>query len=120
MFTARVRNDGGHLMYSGTINKTSPVVDLNQVLTGIWDERTWQDWHIVMTPLFTCMDAVVSEGSVPLPYTVQVPVPALLFGKSGQVYALVVKPGDTAVYVPEAGVLQIQVFGSSIQLKAVR
>lgn len=107
-------------MYSGLIGKGTPVVDLLQVLTGQWDERTDGDWHIVMTPLFTVMDAVVSEGSVALPYKVTVPVPALLFGKSGTVYALIVKPGDDALYIPEAGVVQIQVFGAATQLKAVR
>lgn len=120
MFTASVSDHRGYLMYSGLVGKTTPVVDLLQVLTGQWDERTVNDWHIVMTPLFTVMDAVVSEGSVALPYTVTIPVPALLFGKSGDTHALIVKPGDTALSVPEAGVVQIQVFGSATQLKAVR
>ncbi len=107
-------------MYSGLIGKTTPIVDVLTVLTGQWDERTYQDWHIVLCPFFVTMDRVCDAGSVPLPFNVTVPTPALLFGKSGNAKALIVKPGDEALDVPEAGVVQIQIFGSSSQLKAVR
>lgn len=107
-------------MYSGLIGKTTPIVDVLTVLTGQWDERTYQDWHIVLCPFFVTMDRVCDAGSVPLPFNVTVPTPALLFGKSGDAKALIVKPGDEALDVPEAGVVQIQIFGSSSQLKAVR
>lgn len=107
-------------MYSGLIGKTTPIVDVLTVLTGQWDERTYQDWHIVLCPFFVTMDRVCDAGSVPLPFNVTVPTPALLFGKSGDAKALIVKPGDEAIDVPEDGVVQIQVFGSSSQLKAVR
>ena len=107
-------------MYSGAINKTSPIIDINTVLTSSWDERTVNDWHIVMTPFFTSFDAVVDAGSVALPFTVSKPVPAMLYGNSGSVSALVIKPGDTAIVLPESGVVQVQVFGAATQLKAVR
>ena len=107
-------------MYSGLVGKTTPIIDLLTVLTGQWDERNYQDWHIVQCPFFTVMDRICDEGSVPLPFTVTVPVPAMLFGKSGEAKALIVKPGDTALSIPESGVVQIQVFGSANQLKAVR
>jgi hypothetical protein len=107
-------------MYSGLIGQTSPLIDLNHVLTGQWDERTSNGWHIVMTPFFTTMDAVVSEGSVALPYTVTKPVAGLLFGNSGEVHALVIKPNTTAIVCAEPGVVQIQVFGDASHLKAVR
>lgn len=107
-------------MFSGAINKTSPIIDLNTVLTGSWDERTFGQFHIVQTPFFTSFDAVVDAGSVALPFTVSKPVPAMLYSNSGSVLALVIKPGDTALSIPESGVVQIQVFGSATQLKAVR
>lgn len=107
-------------MYSGLIGKTTPIVDVLTVLTGQWDERTYQDWHIVLCPFFVTMDRICDAGSVPLPFNVTTPTPALLFGKSGDAKALIVKPGDEAIDVPESGVVQIQIFGSSSQLKAVR
>lgn len=107
-------------MYSGVVNKNTPVIDILTVLTGVWDERDFGDWHIIMTPFFTVMTATVSQGSVALPFTVKIPTPALLFGKSGNLKALVVKPGDDAVNVSENGLLQIQVFGNAAELKAVR
>ena len=73
-----------------------------------------------MTPFFTCMDKVVDAGSTPIPFEVTVPVPAMLFGKSGNVTAIVIKPGDTAIDFPEPGVAQVQVFGSGTKLKAIR
>lgn len=107
-------------MYSGTINKTSPIIDLNTVLTGTWDERTVNSWHVVMTPFFTAFDSVADAGSLALPFTVTRPVPAMLFGNSGNVSAMVIKPGDTAIALPESGAVQVQVFGAATQLKAVR
>jgi hypothetical protein len=107
-------------MNSGLIGKNTPIVDLLEVLTGQWDERTVGTWHVVMTPFFVVMDSVVDEGQIALPYTVQVPIPALLFGKSGTVHALLIKPNTDALDCPESGFVQIQVFGSASQLRAVR
>lgn len=107
-------------MYSGLVGRSTPIIDILTVLTGTWDEINDRDWHIVITPFFTSMDSVVSEGSVTLPYTVTIPVAAMLYGASGTAHAIVIKPGDDAVNCPEPGVLQINLFGSSNQLKAVR
>lgn len=107
-------------MYSGLVGKTTPIIDILTVLTGQWDERTYQDWHIVMCPFFITMDRVCDAGSVPLPFNVTTPTPALLFCKSGEAKALIIKPGDDALDVPQAGVVQVQIFGSATQLKAVR
>lgn len=107
-------------MYSGLITKSTPIIDILTVLTGVWDERNSNGWHIVMTPFFTVMDAVVDEGSVALPFTVTKPIPAMLYGKSGNISAIVVKPGEDAVKLSEGGVLRIEVFGDSTVLKAVR
>jgi len=107
-------------MYSGLISKTSPLIDVLTVLTGQWDEREQNGWHVILCPFFTVFTSTVDTGSKELPFTVTVPTPALLYGKSGTVKALVIKPGDTAVNAPEAGVVQVQVFGSSTRLKAVR
>lgn len=107
-------------MYSGLVGRSTPIIDILTVLTGTWDEINDRNWHIVITPFFTSMDSVVSEGSVTLPYTVTVPVAAMLYGASGTAHAIVIKPGDDAVNCPEPGLLQINLFGSANQLKAVR
>jgi len=120
MLAAHFGHDGGNLVYSGVINKTSPNIDILTVLTGAWDERTDNGWHIVMTPFFTVFEKVVSEGSEALPYRVNIPVPAMLFGKSGNVTALVIKPGDDAVVCTENGLLQVQVFGDPAKLERVQ
>ena len=120
MLSASVANYEGDLMYSGLVGKTTPIIDILTVLTGTWDERTDHDWHIVMTPFFTSLDRTVSAGSVALPYKVTVPVAAMLYGTSGTPHALVIKPTDDAIDCPEAGLIQINIFGSSSQLRAVR
>lgn len=107
-------------MYSGLITKSTPIIDILTVLTGVWDESDSNGWHIVMTPFFTVMDAVVEAGSVALPFTVKRPIPAMFYGKSGTVKALVVKPGDEALSLDEAGMVRIEVFGDATVLKAVR
>lgn len=107
-------------MNSGLISKTSPIIDILTVLTGQWDERTYNDWSIVQTPFFTSLSRTVPEGSVALPYTVTVPVAALLYGTSGTAHAMVVQPNQDALDCPESGLVQINVFGSANQLKAVR
>lgn len=108
-------------MYSGVVNKTTPIIDLITVLTGIWDEREEQGWKIIMCPFFTVMTRVCDPGSVPLPFKVTIPTPAMLFGKDGEaIKAIIVKPGQDALDVPEAGVVQMQIFGAASQLRAVR
>lgn len=107
-------------MYSGLVGQNTPIIDILTVLTGTWDEHTDHDWHVVMTPFFVSMDRVVDKGSVALPFKVTIPTAALLFGKSGNAHAIVVKPTDDAIYCPESGLVQINIFGSTSQLKAVR
>lgn len=120
MFTEGITHNRSHIMYSGAINKTSPNIDILTVLTGVWDERTENGWHIVMTPFFTVFEKVVTEGSEALPYRVKTPVPAMLFGKSGNVTALVIKPGNDAVVCTENGMLQVQVYGDPAKLERVQ
>lgn len=120
MQPAHLAVHGGYLVYSGAINKTSPNIDILTVLTGVWDERTDNGWHVVMTPFFTVFEKTVTAGSEALPYRVKIPVPAMLFGKSGKVSAVVVKPGDDAVVCPENGLLQVQVFGDPAKLERVQ
>jgi hypothetical protein len=107
-------------MLSGLIGKNSPLIDVLEVLTGQYDERSSNGWEIVQCPFFTVFTATVDKGSKELPFTVTVPTPALLYGKSGAVKALVIKPNDTAVNATEAGIVQVQVFGGASRLKAVR
>lgn len=120
MLTKGHRYYKGNLMFSGLIGKTSPIIDVLTVLTGQWDEREDHGWKIVQTPFFVSMSRTVSAGSVALPYKVTVPVAAMLYGTSGTPHALVIKPNDDAIDCPEAGLIQINIFGSSSQLRAVR
>jgi hypothetical protein len=107
-------------MYSGLVGQNTPIIDILTVLTGTWDERHDHDWHVVMCPFFVSMDRTVEAGSVALPFKVTVPTAALLYGASGTAHAIVVKPTDDAIVCPEAGYVQINIFGSTSQLKAVR
>ena len=120
MLAAHNPYNGGDIMNPGLIGKTTPFVDVITVLTGQYDERSVNGWDIVQTPFFTVFTAIVDKGSKELPFTMTVPTPAMLYGKSGVVKALVIKPNDTALDVPESGVVQVQVFGSGARLRAVR
>lgn len=107
-------------MYAGLVGKSTPIIDILTVLTGTWDEREDHGFHVVMCPFFVSIDGPVSTGMVTLPYKVKSPVPALLYGASGEVHAIVVKPGEDAVLCPEDGVLRMTIFGSATQVEAVR
>lgn len=104
-------------MKSGFISRTSRTEDVLEILTGTWDDYVSGDWHITHTPFFTVITATLDAGSHPLPFTVSQPVAAILSHADGSVGAVIVRPGDTAVSVPSAGIFNLQVFGGQASLK---
>lgn len=107
-------------MYSGTIDKGSTTADMLNVLSGSWNEYDSGDWHICHTPFFTVFTAVLDKGQHPLPFTVSVPIAGILSTDSGDVTAILIRPLETATYLPSSGIVTFQVFGDMAKLTAVR
>ena len=105
-------------MNSGLISKTSPYVDIIDVLSGTYSEYDSGSFHIVVTPFFTVLSAVLDAGSAALPFRVTTPVAGTLFHDGGGIEAVIIRPGQTAIHTSEAGILQISLFGD--QAKIVR
>ena len=105
-------------MKSGQINRSSPLVDAVEILTGTWNEYDADGFHIVVTPFFTVLSAVLDAGSAALPFRVTTPVAGTLFHDGGGIEAVIIRPGQTAIHTSEAGILQISLFGD--QAKIVR
>ena len=98
-------------MKSGLINKTSPYVDVVDLLSGSWNEYDSGDFHIVVSPFFTVLSATLDAGSHALPFKVTIPVAAVVSHADGSVDACIVKPGDTAVHLNRPGIFNLQMFG---------
>ena len=107
-------------MFSGIINKGSPQVDVVETVSGVWNEYDSAGWHIVKTPFFLVMEKVCDAGQSAMPFTFDTPVPAVLHGSSGVARSILVKPGSTAIEVPEGGLVSIQVFGDMAKPTATR
>lgn len=104
-------------MKSGFISKTSPVVDMLEILTGTWDDYTEGEFRVTHTPFFTVMTATLDAGKHPLPFTVSVPVAATLAKADGSISAVIIRPGETAIDLPAPGIFNLQVFGGQATLK---
>lgn len=104
-------------MYSGTINKFSPQVDVLEVLSGLWNEYDKGEFHVVVTPFFTVVTATLDTGSHVLPFSVTVPVAGTVSHADGTVEAVIVKPGDTAVSLSHPGIFQLDLFGYKAKVK---
>lgn len=99
-------------MKSCVINRTSPLVDLQSVLSGVWNEWDDGDWHLVRTPFFMIMTTTADAGKLVLPYTFSRPVAGLLLRADGNARALVVRPGENVVQVDSPGIVKFELFGA--------
>lgn len=106
-------------MHSGMINKTSPFVDVLDQLTGTYAEFDRGEFHVVVTPFFTVLSAVLDAGSHVLPFKVTRPVAGLLSGGDGSVSAVLIKPGDTAVNLEKSGMFNLQCFGDLAKVTGI-
>lgn len=104
-------------MKSGLINKTSPYIDVVELLSGTWNEYDDHEFHIVVTPFFTVISGALDEGSHALPFQVYMPVAATVYHGDGTVSACLVKPGDSAVSISKAGLFQLMLFGDRARVK---
>ena len=102
-------------MKSCIINQTSPLVDIQTILSGVWNE--WDDtgWHIVRTPFFLVLTLTADAGKLVLPYTFDRPVAGLLMAADGDVKALVVKPRQNVIEVEKPGIVRFELFGIDTQ-----
>ena len=120
MLAAHQSNHGGNLMFNGQINKTSPQVDIWEVLSGVWNEYDSGEWHIVKCPFFMVITATLDAGPHPLPFPFDVPVAGLLACPDKTVEAVVVRPLETAINLDRAGLVTFHLFGDGVKPKAVR
>lgn len=104
-------------MKSGQINKTSPYVDLLEILSGTWNEYESDGWHIVKTPLFLSLTGTFSAGSHVLPFTFSIPIAGTLYAADNTIASVIVRPGETAINIGKPGIVQMTLFG---QQSAIR
>lgn len=104
-------------MHSGQINKTSPVVDLLEICSGVWNEYDSDGWHIVKTPFFLSLTGNFSAGSHVLPFAFNIPVAGTLCTANGDASAVIVRPGETAVNTDAPGIVQMTLFGQLSVIK---
>lgn len=104
-------------MNSAIINKGSQVNDILGLLTGEWSEFDRDDWHIVKTPFFVSISAVVEKGSKSLPFGVKIPSAGILYKDDNGVEAVPIMPGDTAAYFSAPGLFKIEMFGSQCDVE---
>lgn len=112
--------DGGNLMFNGVINKGSPQVDLIEVISGTWNEYTVGEWSITKCPFFLVIEGNLDAGQHTLPFKFNVPVAGTLVTPDGNVLGVIVRPGETAVDIPEPGLVTFQVFGDRAKPTAIR
>lgn len=104
-------------MKSGLISKTSPYVDILDVLSGSYSEYDDHGFHIVVTPFFTVVSGALDAGSHALPFQVYMPVAATVYHGDGTVSACLVRPGDSAVNIAKAGLFQLMLFGDRARIR---
>jgi len=107
-------------MFNGVINKGSPNVDLVEVLSGTWNEYKSGEWSITKCPFFLVIEATLDAGQHALPFKFNVPVAGTLVTPGGEVRGVIVRPGETAVDIPEPGLVTFQVFGDRAKPTALR
>ena len=104
-------------MKSAIINRTSPFVDIVELLSGSWNEYTAGEFRVVRTPFFLTLTATLDAGRHVLPFRFTVPVAAVVAHADGTVDAAVIRPGETAVELSAPGVFSLQVFGIHAEVK---
>lgn len=104
-------------MKSGLISKTSPYVDILDVLSGSYSEYDDHGFHVVVTPFFTVVSGALDAGSHALPFQVYMPVAATVYHGDGTVSACLVRPGDSAVNIAKAGLFQLMLFGDRARIR---
>lgn len=106
-------------MHSGMISKTSPYVDILDVLSGSYSEYNIGVYHIVVTPFFTVITATLDAGSTELPFRFTLPVAGTLSHEDGSIDAVIIKPGQTAINAETPGLFQLQLFGDAARVTAL-
>lgn len=106
-------------MKSGMINRTSPFVDVLEMLSGSWNEYDTGVFHIVVTPFFTVLSATLDSGSTELPFRFTLPVAGTLSHDDGSMDAVIIRPGQTAINAEKPGLFQLQLFGDAARVSTL-
>lgn len=98
-------------MRNAVINGGSPKEDVLGVLTGVWNEYDYREWHVVKTPFMVAMVATLKAGPQILP--VAPPRTSLLsWANAEHSGSLVLKAKDKNFSLPENAVVQAIMFGT--------
>lgn len=106
-------------MKSGMINRTSPFVDVVEMLSGSWNEYDNGVYHIVVTPFFTVISATLDAGSTELPFRFGLPVAGTISHDDGTMEAVIIRPGQTAINAEKPGLFNLQLFGDSARVSTL-
>lgn len=101
-------------MRSAIINAGSPREDMLGVLTGIWNEYDAgpnKEWHIVKTPFFIRMEAVLKAGRNELPIA-PIRTTALHWTSKDSSGSVVCRIGETGFSIPENAFCEVTLFGN--------
>ena len=101
-------------MRSGIITSNSPREDIWGTLTGIWNEYEYgpnREWHIVKTPFFVNMTAVLPAGRNELPI-VPVRTTALAWTSKDDSGSVVCRVGESGFDLPSPAYVEITMFGN--------
>lgn len=101
-------------MRNGIINAGSPHQDVLGVLTGVWneyDDGPNKEWHIVKTPFFIHMSAVLKAGRNQLPIA-PTRTCALYWTSKDNSASVVCRIGETGFDIPENAFCEITMYGT--------
>lgn len=102
-------------MRNGIVNANSPKEDIWGTLTGVWNEYDTglnKAWHVVKTPFFVHMEAVLEAGRNELP-VVPVRTCAIAWTSKDKSGSVVCRVGETGFDLPENAFVEITMFGTT-------
>ena len=102
-------------MRSGIINQNSPKEDIWGTLTGVWNEYDTglnKEWHVVKTPFFLHMEAVLEAGRHELPIAPN-STKALHWTSKDSSGGVVIRAGETGFTIPKNAFCEITMFGTT-------
>lgn len=102
-------------MRNGIINSNSPKEDIWGTLTGIWNEYDTgldKKWHVVKTPFFVHMEAVLEAGRNELPIAPN-STKAIYWTAKDSSGSVVCKAGETGFDLPANAFVEATFYGST-------
>jgi hypothetical protein len=95
----------------GTIELSSPVEMVRNIMAGTWVEYERNGWHVFSCPLFTVMEKACQEGTDMLPLSPWRQTYAELVWSGGSSKQLL-KPGETRIVISgQASFVRVVLYG---------